>query len=105
MVLKTRILNSTSVKIFRPIFLFLSCHVLFNEIWLNVEFFEVIILLLLLQILQLEKRLQNQVAIRGVLEKALGYNSISLDIGNEISIPKVAHCKHLPPSLPQLVVV
>ncbi|KAL8124801.1 uncharacterized protein LOC141718889 isoform X2 [Apium graveolens] len=42
------------------------------------------------EILQLEKRLQNQVAIRGVLEKALGYNSISLDPGNEISIPKPA---------------
>ncbi|KAK1383393.1 Ternary complex factor MIP1, leucine-zipper [Heracleum sosnowskyi] len=41
------------------------------------------------EILQLEKRLQNQVAIRGVLEKALGYNSISLDIGKEISIPKL----------------
>lgn len=42
------------------------------------------------EILQLEKRLQNQVAIRGVLEKALGYGSISHDIGNEISIPKPA---------------
>lgn len=42
------------------------------------------------EILQLEKRLQNQVAIRGVLEKALGYNSISLDIGNDVSIPKSA---------------
>ncbi|KAL1824365.1 hypothetical protein ACET3Z_011143 [Daucus carota] len=42
------------------------------------------------EILQLEKRLQNQVAIRGVLEQALGYKSISNDIGNEVSIPKPA---------------
>lgn len=44
-----------------------------------------------LQILQLEKRLQDQVAVRGALEKALGYRPISHDLTNEISMPKVAH--------------
>ncbi|CAK9185456.1 unnamed protein product [Ilex paraguariensis] len=42
------------------------------------------------EILQLEKRLQDQVAVRCALEKALGYRSSSHDITNEISMPKPA---------------
>ncbi|KAK2987496.1 hypothetical protein RJ640_012155 [Escallonia rubra] len=42
------------------------------------------------EILQLEKRLQGQVAVRGALEKALGYRSSSHDITNDITIPKSA---------------
>ncbi|KAL4581847.1 hypothetical protein LXL04_006379 [Taraxacum kok-saghyz] len=42
------------------------------------------------EILQLEKRLQDQVAVRGALEQALGYRSSSLQITNQVSIPKPA---------------
>ncbi|KAA8531783.1 hypothetical protein F0562_006500 [Nyssa sinensis] len=42
------------------------------------------------EILQLEKRLQDQVVVRSALEKALGYRSSSRDITNEISMPKPA---------------
>lgn len=42
-----------------------------------------------LQILQLEKRLQDQFAERRVLEKALGYGSSSHDNSNETLMPKV----------------
>ncbi|XP_076937917.1 uncharacterized protein LOC143605826 isoform X1 [Bidens hawaiensis] len=42
------------------------------------------------EILQLEKRLQDQVAVRGALEQALGYKSSSHDIANQASIPKTA---------------
>ncbi|GJV04229.1 mesocentin like protein [Tanacetum coccineum] len=42
------------------------------------------------EILQLEKRLQDQVAVRGALEQALGYKSSSLEITNQASIPKPA---------------
>ena len=41
------------------------------------------------QILQLEKRLQDQVAVRGVLEKTLGGMPVSHDSKNEIPLPKV----------------
>lgn len=43
-----------------------------------------------MQILQLEKRLQDQVVVRRALEKGLGYQSSSHDITDETSIPKVA---------------
>ncbi|KAI3500555.1 hypothetical protein L1887_36379 [Cichorium endivia] len=42
------------------------------------------------EILQLEKRLQDQVAVRGALEQALGYRSSSHKISNQASIPKPA---------------
>ncbi|KAA8547294.1 hypothetical protein F0562_003842 [Nyssa sinensis] len=42
------------------------------------------------EILQLEKRLQDQVVVRHALEKALGYRSSSHDFTNEISMPKPA---------------
>ncbi|XP_024978358.1 uncharacterized protein LOC112515682 [Cynara cardunculus var. scolymus] len=42
------------------------------------------------EILQLEKRLQDQVAVRGALEQALGYRSSSHEITNQASIPKPA---------------
>uniref|UniRef100_A0A5B6ZYR8 DUF547 domain-containing protein n=1 Tax=Davidia involucrata TaxID=16924 RepID=A0A5B6ZYR8_DAVIN len=42
------------------------------------------------EILQLEKRLQDQVVVRCALENALGYKSSSHDITNEISMPKPA---------------
>ena len=42
-----------------------------------------------MQILQLEKRLQGQFAVRCALEKALGYRSITCDTSVEISMPKV----------------
>lgn len=42
------------------------------------------------EILQLEKRLQDQVAVRGALEQALGYRSSSHNITNQASIPKPA---------------
>ncbi|XP_052198025.1 uncharacterized protein LOC127804947 [Diospyros lotus] len=42
------------------------------------------------EILQLEKRLQDQVVVRHALEKALGYSSSSHDITKEISVPKPA---------------
>lgn len=42
-----------------------------------------------MQILQLEKRLQGQFAVRCALEKALGYRSSSHDTTVEISMPKV----------------
>ncbi|XP_023744271.1 uncharacterized protein LOC111892465 isoform X1 [Lactuca sativa] len=42
------------------------------------------------EILQLEKRLQDQVAVRGALEQALGYRSSSLEITNQALIPKPA---------------
>nr|GFD00573.1 hypothetical protein [Tanacetum cinerariifolium] len=35
------------------------------------------------EILQLEKRLQDQVAVRGALEQALGYKSSSHEITNQ----------------------
>ncbi|XP_058228559.1 uncharacterized protein LOC131336664 isoform X2 [Rhododendron vialii] len=41
-------------------------------------------------ILQLEKRLQDQVVVRCALEKGLGYQSSSHDVTNETSIPKPA---------------
>ncbi|RWR95659.1 putative electron transporter [Cinnamomum micranthum f. kanehirae] len=41
------------------------------------------------EILQLERRLQDQFAVRQALEKALGYRSSSNDISNENSMPKV----------------
>ncbi|XP_059623749.1 uncharacterized protein LOC132266786 isoform X2 [Cornus florida] len=40
------------------------------------------------EILQLEKRLQDQVGVRHALEKALGFRSSSHDITDEISMPK-----------------
>ncbi|WOH10029.1 hypothetical protein DCAR_0729490 [Daucus carota subsp. sativus] len=40
------------------------------------------------EILQLEKRLQDQVAVRGVLEKTLGGMPVSHDSKNEIPLPK-----------------
>lgn len=43
-----------------------------------------------MQILQLEKRLQDQVVVRCALEKGLGYQSSSHDVTNETSVPKVA---------------
>lgn len=43
-----------------------------------------------MQILLLEKRLQDQVSVRCALEKALGYGASSHDITNEATIPKVA---------------
>lgn len=42
------------------------------------------------EILQLEKRLQDQVVVRRTLEKGLGYQSSSHDITDEASIPKPA---------------
>ncbi|XP_059642098.1 uncharacterized protein LOC132284057 isoform X2 [Cornus florida] len=42
------------------------------------------------EILQLEKRLQDQVVVRCALEKALGYRTSSHDITNEVSVPKPA---------------
>ncbi|GMP28217.1 hypothetical protein CsSME_00003855 [Camellia sinensis var. sinensis] len=42
------------------------------------------------EILQLEKRLQDQVIVRHALEKALGYRSSSHAITNEVSMPKPA---------------
>ncbi|KAI7738899.1 hypothetical protein M8C21_009855 [Ambrosia artemisiifolia] len=42
------------------------------------------------EILQLEKRLQDQVSVRGALEQALGYKSSSCEITNQASIPKTA---------------
>ncbi|KAJ4962380.1 hypothetical protein NE237_022319 [Protea cynaroides] len=42
------------------------------------------------EILQLEKRLQDQFGVRSALEKALGYSSSSHDISNENSMPKPA---------------
>ncbi|XP_042493327.1 uncharacterized protein LOC122072950 [Macadamia integrifolia] len=42
------------------------------------------------EILQLEKRLQDQFVVRSALEKALGYRSSSYDISNENSMPKPA---------------
>lgn len=44
------------------------------------------------QILQLEKKLRDQVVVRCALEKALGYGSSSRDFTNEASLPKVASC-------------
>lgn len=44
------------------------------------------------QILQLEKKLQDQVIVRCALEKALGDGSSSHDFPNEASLPKVASC-------------
>lgn len=44
------------------------------------------------QILQLEKKLQDQVIVRRALEKALGDGSSSRDFTNEASLPKVASC-------------
>ncbi|KAK1433012.1 hypothetical protein QVD17_09916 [Tagetes erecta] len=43
-----------------------------------------------IEILQLEKRLQDQVAVRGALEQALGYKSSSCEVTNPASIPKTA---------------
>ncbi|KAL3526707.1 hypothetical protein ACH5RR_011363 [Cinchona calisaya] len=42
------------------------------------------------EIMQLEKRLQDQVAVRGALEKALGYKSSSHSSANDVSMPKLA---------------
>ncbi|KAK9067120.1 hypothetical protein SSX86_014445 [Deinandra increscens subsp. villosa] len=42
------------------------------------------------EILQLEKRLQDQVSVRGALEQALGYKSSSCEVTNQASIPKTA---------------
>lgn len=42
------------------------------------------------EILQLEKKLQDQVIVRCALEKALGYGSSSRDFTNEASLPKPA---------------
>ncbi|XP_047155280.1 uncharacterized protein LOC124826489 [Vigna umbellata] len=42
------------------------------------------------EILQLERRLQDQFQVRGTLEKALGYRSSSLVNSNEMMIPKPA---------------
>lgn len=42
------------------------------------------------QIIQLEKRLQGQVAVRCALEKALGYRSTCPKTTEEFSMPKVA---------------
>ncbi|XP_010255002.1 PREDICTED: uncharacterized protein LOC104595798 isoform X2 [Nelumbo nucifera] len=42
------------------------------------------------EILQLEKRLQDQFVVRRALEKALGYRTSSNDISNENSMPKSA---------------
>ncbi|XP_042507452.1 uncharacterized protein LOC122083650 [Macadamia integrifolia] len=42
------------------------------------------------EILQLEKRLQDQFVVRGALEKALGYSSSYHDISNDNSMPKPA---------------
>lgn len=43
-----------------------------------------------MQILMLEKRLQDQVSVRCALERALGYRASSHDITTEATIPKVA---------------
>ncbi|XP_058081180.1 uncharacterized protein LOC131229284 isoform X2 [Magnolia sinica] len=40
------------------------------------------------EILQLERRLQDQFAVRRALEKALGYSSVSHDTSNDNSMPK-----------------
>ncbi|XP_008797011.2 uncharacterized protein LOC103712304 isoform X2 [Phoenix dactylifera] len=42
------------------------------------------------EILQLEKRLQDQLMVRGSLEKALGFRSSSLDSSNDSMMPKPA---------------
>ncbi|KAL6993654.1 hypothetical protein U1Q18_011766 [Sarracenia purpurea var. burkii] len=42
------------------------------------------------EILQLEKRLQDQVVVRSALEKALGYSSSAHGVAKEISMPKSA---------------
>lgn len=42
------------------------------------------------EIMQLEKRLQDQVSVRCALEKALGYKSSSQSIINDVSLPKPA---------------
>lgn len=55
----------------------------------NVEFCFYELRFLSPQILQLEKRLHDQVAVRGALEQALGYKSSSRQITNQASIPKV----------------
>jgi len=44
---------------------------------------------ILLQILQLEKRLEDQFKVRCTLEKALGYRPISLVNPNDTTIPQV----------------
>lgn len=54
------------------------------------------LLLFCTQILQLEKRLQDQFDVRHALEKALGYRSSILHNTNEIAMPKVApFCLHI----------
>lgn len=42
-----------------------------------------------MQILQLEKRLQDQFEVRRALEKALGYRTSSHEITSELLMPKV----------------
>lgn len=43
-----------------------------------------------MQILQLEKRLQDQFQVRSALEKALGYRSSTHENMNDVEMPKVA---------------
>jgi len=43
----------------------------------------------MLQILQLERRLKDQMEVRGALEKALGYRPSGIDASNTSSMPKV----------------
>jgi hypothetical protein len=45
-----------------------------------------------MQILQLEKRLQDQFQVRWALEKALGYRTSSHESMSELSMPKVNPC-------------
>lgn len=51
-----------------------------------------IIFNLLMQIQQLEKRLQDQFQVRHALENALGYKTSSRDSTTELSMPKVNSC-------------
>lgn len=79
--LKEEVWNQTSSSLkLRAIQLFITSNIFINYILDLISY---------VQILQLEKRLQDQFEVRRTLEKALGYKTSSHDYAPEMSMPKV----------------
>jgi hypothetical protein len=84
---KTEVQNSLKQEVCNCLLHF-SNHILCWSFLLWVKYY----LNVFMQILQLEKRLQDQFQVRRALESAMGYKTSSHDSTTELSMPKVNSC-------------
>lgn len=73
----------------------LLCLVLDVELMICIDLLDICFPESCLQILQLEKRLQDQFEVRRALETALGYRTCSNGVTNRTSMPQVFHFRFI----------